>query len=176
MSEENIIPKMTLKLSHGAGHCPDGACSVNVENQFRATSKYLLLDGSISVKYGGEETIVVNSPYANTGWMEYVDSWDYDRSVEVTTADPSAVFAQVTLNGGDANNTVYFGSNVQVYSLSNESVTKAVQPDSWIFVRGNSFTLDGVEKSDSAIIRMHNERDVIISSTGSCKVLYIEKT
>ena len=106
MSEENIIPRIALKVSSGGGQCPDLGCSINVQNQFRTTSKYLLLDGNISVKYDNEQEVVFSSPYNNTGWMEYVDLWNYDKSAEVKTSDSTSVFVQVTIYNGEANNGV----------------------------------------------------------------------
>jgi hypothetical protein len=176
MSAENTIPKIFVKVSSGSGHCPNGECAINVENQFQTTSKYLILDGTVNIKYDGEEKTALSSPYTNTGWSEYVDSWEYDKSVTVTTGDTSAVFAQVTLKSQDeSNNIAYYATSAYVYNLSNEMIVKTVNADSWIYVKGETFTLDGVEKNIQGLIAIKQERDVIISSTGSCKVLYIEK-
>jgi len=173
MSVENLSPRIYIKTSSGGGWCPQGYCNINVQNQFATTSKYLLLRGTIGVQYNGEERTLIDSPYVNSGWAEYVDAWRYDTSVEVTSGDPTALFVQVSLKSQDTTENVPF--NVQVYNLSNETIVKTSKSPSWIMVKGESFTLDGVEKGDSGIIQILQERDIIISSTGSCKVLYIEK-
>lgn len=177
MSTENTTHRIFVKVSAGSGHCPDGECTINVENQFQRTSKYFILDGNINIKYNGREKTSLSSQYTNTGWIEYIDSWEYDKSVSVTTGNTSTVFAQVTIKSQDeSNNIIYHAFSAHVYNLSNEAIVKTANTDSWIYVKGETFTLDGVENNKQGMILVKQERDITISSNGSCKVLYIEKT
>ena len=153
--------------------CIDG-CEITVKNnQFNSNSKYFLIEGSMDVEYMGEQKFSINSPYNSSEWVNYIDTWSYGKTVKLSS-NTVAAFIEVLITTLDTSNTpVPF--IVQVCKIDNQSITKFANSESFIQVVGDSFMLDGQNLTDHKIIRIEEARDINISSTGSCKVLYIEK-
>lgn len=154
--------------------CAEGCWIGLKNNQFDANSKYLVLEASIDVEYMGEAKIAVESPYNNfSQWMEYSDTWDYGKTVRLSS-NTTAEFIEISATQLDAANTPA-PLNVQVYKLNNQSISKLANTESFILVRGDSFVLDGENATTQKIVRIMESRVVEVSSTGYCKVVYIEK-
>lgn len=163
----------TIKYSV-AQECPEG-CSIGLKNnQFDANSKYLVLEGAIDVEYMGEAKISVQSPYNNfSAWMEYSDNWNYGKTVRLSSKT-TGEFLELSATQIDEANTPA-PLHIQVYKLNNESISKLANTESFILVRGDSFVLDGQSANTQKVVRIMESRVVEVSSTGYCKVVYIEK-
>ena len=155
--------------------CENGnECHINLPNgQFDSNSKYLLIQGSMNVEYMGQGKNFIDTPYTSTGWMNYIDSWNYSRSVSLTTKPPKTQFLIVTLNSLGENTPLE--SLVSVCNISNASVTKSANTQSYFFVIGESFIVDGQTAARQKTVKIDQARDVTISSSGECSILYVEK-
>lgn len=153
-------------------NCPSG-CWINVGSSSLTTdSKYLLVQGSMNVEYIGEAAGSIDSPYTESGkWMNYVDSWQYNKDVKLHT-NTNTFFVQITAKD-QANNPAQI--DLSVYNLENDSVTKFANANSAFCVVGDSFILDGESYNKQTTIQIRQERDIVVSTDGSCKIMYFEE-
>ena len=162
-----------IRFSTTNESCTNDCVIVVKNNQFNSNSKYLLIGGSLDVEYIGEQKFSIDSPYNSSEWVNYIDTWSYGKTVKLSS-NTLVQFVEVSITTLDTSNTpVPF--IVQVCKINNQSITKSANSESFIQVVGNSFMLDGQNLTNQKIIRIEEARDINISSTGSCKVLYIEK-
>ena len=153
--------------------CENDCIIIVKNNQFNPNSKYLLIGGSMDVEYMGEQKFSIDSPYNSSEWVNYIDTWSYGKTVKLSS-NAVAELIEVSVTTLDTSNTpVPF--IVQVCKINNQSIIKSANSESFVQVVGDSFMIDGQNLTNYKIIRIEEARDVNISSTGPCKVLYIEK-
>jgi hypothetical protein len=171
---------MPIKIQLFRGvHCsnPKG-CNINFDNtifpqKFNPIKAYYLLRGNVVIDYEGENTVEISSPY-NSNWSSYSNQWNYEKNV-LLTVKPSTQFAIVSLIEGNTNNAIAFTSSVT--QLDNANLTKTMNANSYLVVFGSSYSIDGVENTSGApsrAITANGPREVQISTSSSCELIYVE--
>ena len=166
---------ITIKQFIGEG-CPSTiGCNISLEanvspQKFNLNKSYYLLRGGIVVDYEGENTVNVVCPY-NSNWNPYVDQWNYDKNVILTTT-PNTKFIVVSVT----NNAVAFTSSVLL--LENSNLTKTMNANSYLLVFGSAYSIDSVNyhniNRQSRTIFANSPREVQISTSNSCELIYLE--
>ena len=168
---------MSIKIKQfiGGGCTSTIGCNISLEvnvspQKFDLNKSYYLLRGGIVVDYEGENTVNVVCPY-NSNWNPYVDQWNYDKNVILTTT-PNTKFTVVSVT----NNAVAFTSSVLL--LENSNLTKTMNANSYLLVFGSAYSIDSVNyhniKRQSRTIFANSPREVQISTSNSCELIYLE--
>ena len=168
---------MSIKIKQIiGGGCPSTiGCNISLEanvspQKFNLNKSYYLLRGGIVVDYEGENTVNVVCPY-NSNWNPYVDQWNYDKNVILTTT-PNTKFIVVSVT----NNAVAFTSSVLL--LENSNLTKTMNANSYLLVFGSAYSIDSVNyhniNRQSRTIFANSPREVQISTSNSCELIYLE--
>ena len=168
---------MSIKIKQFIGEgCPSTiGCNISLEanvspQKFNLNKSYYLLRGGIVVDYEGENTVNVVCPY-NSNWNPYVDQWNYDKNVILTTT-PNTKFIVVSVT----NNAVAFTSSVLL--LENSNLTKTMNANSYLLVFGSAYSIDSVNyhniNRQSRTIFANSPREVQISTSNSCELIYLE--
>ena len=168
---------MSIKIKQfiGGGCTSTIGCNISLEanvspQKFNLNKSYYLLRGGIVVDYEGENTVNVVCPY-NSNWNPYVDQWNYDKNVILTTT-PNTKFIVVSVT----NNAVAFTSSVLL--LENSNLTKTMNANSYLLVFGSAYSIDSVNyhniNRQSRTIFANSPREVQISTSNSCELIYLE--
>ena len=166
---------ITIKQFIGGGCTSTIGCNISLEanvspQKFNLNKSYYLLRGGIVVDYEGENTVNVVCPY-NSNWNPYVDQWNYDKNVILTTT-PNTKFIVVSVT----NNAVAFTSSVLL--LENSNLTKTMNANSYLLVFGSAYSIDSVNyhniNRQSRTIFANSPREVQISTSNSCELIYLE--
>ena len=168
---------MSIKIKQFIGEgCPSTiGCNISLEanvspQKFNLNKSYYLLRGGIVVDYEGENTVNVVCPY-NSNWNPYVDQWNYDKNVTLTTT-PNTKFIVVSVT----NNAVAFTSSVLL--LENSNLTKTMNANSYLLVFGSAYSIDSVNyhniNGQSRTLFANSPREVQISTSNSCELIYLE--
>jgi hypothetical protein len=163
--------RYTARRSSG---CEGGSeCTIRVENnQLNPDSKYFLISGSMNVEYMGQAKNQINSPYNSFGWVNYINNWDYDKTVSLTTS-PTTQFIQIFAESVSTNEAVPLTATV-FYGF-NTSTKKSANSESYILVLGDSFIVDGQSANNQKVVKISQDRDVVISSDGEFRAIYVER-
>jgi len=172
---------MSIKIKQFIGGSCTAAvgCNISLETnvspqKFNLNKSYYLLRGGIVVDYEGENTVNVVCPY-NSNWNPYVDQWNYDKNVILTTT-PNTKFTVVSVTEGNTNNAVAFTSSVLI--LENSNLTKTMNANSYLLVFGSAYSIDSVHyhniNGQSRTIFANSPREVQISTSNSCELIYLE--
>lgn len=167
-----------IQLFRGADCSIQKGCTIHFEDivspqKFNAVKAYYLLRGNVVIDYEGENTTEISSPY-NYNWSSYSNQWNYEKNV-LLTVKPSTKFATVSLVEGNTNNAIAFTSSIA--QLDNTSLSKTMNANSYLVVFGSSYSIDGVENISHAFSRVltaNSPREVQISTSGSCELVYVE--
>ncbi len=167
-----------IQLFRGADCSNQNGCNINFDNivspqKFNAIKAYYLLRGNVVIDYEGENAAEISSPY-NSSWSSYSNQWNYEKNV-LLTVKPSTKFAIVSLVEGNTNNAIAFTSSVT--QLDNTSLSKTMNANSYLVVFGSSYSVDGIENISGALSRVltaNGPREVQISTSGSCELVYVE--
>ena len=166
---------ITIKQFIGGGCTSTIGCNISLEanvspQKFNLNKSYYLLRGGIVVDYEGENTVNVVCPY-NSNWNPYVDQWNYDKNVILTTT-PNTKFIVVSVT----NNAVAFTSSVLL--LENSNLTKTMNANSYLLVFGSAYSIDSVNyhniNGQSRTLFANSPREVQISTSNSCELIYLE--
>ena len=168
---------MSIKIKQfiGGGCTSTIGCNMSLEpnvspQKFNLNKSYYLLRGGIVVDYEGENTVNVVCPY-NSNWNPYVDQWNYDKNVILTTT-PNTKFIVVSVT----NNAVAFTSSVLL--LENSNLTKTMNANSYLLVFGSAYSIDSVNyhniNGQSRTLFANSPREVQISTSNSCELIYLE--
>ena len=172
---------MSIKIKQiiGGGCTSTIGCNMSLEpnvspQKFNLNKSYYLLRGGIVVDYEGENTVNVVCPY-NSNWNPYVDQWNYDKNVTLTTT-PNTKFTVVSVTESNTNNAVAFTSSVLL--LENSNLTKTMNANSYLLVFGSAYSIDSVNyhniNRQSRTIFANSPREVQISTSNSCELIYLE--
>lgn len=171
-----------VQLSRGQDCSINTGCSITLEpannsqgvlQQFKPEHKYYLLDGELFVSYEGGSSGIVNTPYSST-WTEYVDSWDYTNPVSLICV-PSTLFAKLEFATSNNDNTAIDVTS-SVVRVQNSSVSTSMNSNSFLVVIGSDYTVDGVNATRNVnVISAHTSKNVVISTSNSCSLIYIEQ-
>ena len=172
-------PRINARLFDGSGCRHENGCTITFDSdafnqQLHPKFHYFLIDGSVTMQYRGEIAQLITSPYPESGVTNYVDSWNYGVPVEFTVT-PSTRLLRVDLHDVHTEEPIPFTS--VVHKFTNDTVTKRVKPRSHLVVYGSSYVIDGKLFTDKEIFcfSFHEEKDVIVSSTGKVAVIYVEE-
>ena len=171
-----------LQLSRGQD-CPiNTGCRITLEpknnsqgvsQKFKPEHKYYLLDGEVFVSYEGGSSGIINTPYTST-WTPYVDSWDYTNPVSLSCL-PSTLFAKLEFATSNNDNTV-INVTTSVIRIQNSSVNASMNSNSFLVAIGSDYTIDGVSATRNvSTIFANTNKNVVISTSNSCSLIYIEQ-
>ena len=167
-----------IQIFRGVDCNNEKGCNINLESgvspqKFNLNKGYYLLRGNVVIDYEGENSAEIYSPY-NSNWSEYSNQWNYVKNVFITLKS-STKFAIVSLFEGNTNNAIAFTSSVT--QLDNANLTKTMNANSYLVVFGSSYSIDGVENTSGApsrAITANGPREVQISTSSSCELIYVE--
>lgn len=145
-----------------------------VRFQDRTRNFYMLLDGSMYLKYGAGEFVPVSSPYNSTEWQNYIDYWNYDEVFRIKSSS-SSVFLSLHLKQPPISPV-----SVKVLPLEPGSVTKTIDSNSHLVLvkrNGQQCWIDGVEKdiNHRSIEHIVTEtKDINFSVTGKSYLICLQ--
>lgn len=171
-----------VQLSRGQDCLLNAGCNITLEpannsqsvsQQFKQAQKYYLLDGELFVSYEGGSSGIINTPYTST-WTPYVDSWNYTNPVSLSCL-PSTLFAKLEFATSNSDNTA-INVTSSVVRVQNSSISASMNSNSFLVVIGSDYTIDGVSATRNvSTISANTNKNVVISTSNSCSLIYIEQ-